>query len=97
MLEYGQVQLAFIGGLGAPELIVLFLIVLLLFGAKRIPEIAQGIGKGIMEFKKAARDITDEFEVNDSSTNYVKNELKGQQNKDKPQQKETQTQKKTTS
>ena len=97
MLEYGQVQLAFIGGLGAPELIVLFLIVLLLFGAKRIPEIAHGIGKGIMEFKKAAHDITDEFEVDDSSKNYVKNELKGQQIKDKPHQKVNQTQKKNTS
>ncbi len=97
MLECGQVQLAFIGGLGPTELIVLFLIVLLLFGAKRIPEIAHGIGKGIMEFKRAAHDITDEFEVNDSSTNYVKNELKEQHVKNKPHQKVNQTKKSDTS
>ena len=77
MLESGQVQLAFIGGLGPTELIVIFLIVLLVFGAKRIPEIAQGLGKGIMEFKKAARDITKEIDVEDDITHNVRNELKG--------------------
>jgi sec-independent protein translocase protein TatA len=45
------------GGLGPTEIIVILLIVLLLFGAKRIPEVAQGMGKGLREFKKAARDI----------------------------------------
>ena len=75
------IQSAFIGGLGPTELIVIFLIVLLVFGAKRIPEIAQGIGKGITEFKKAARDITDEFDVEDTTQN-VKNELKGQRTSD---------------
>ena len=42
------------GGLGPWELMLIFLVVLLIFGAKRIPEIAQGLGKGIKEFKKAA-------------------------------------------
>ena len=66
-------------GLGPMELIIVFLVILLIFGAKRIPEIAQGLGKGITEFKKAARDVTDEI---DSATNApastpnVKNELK---------------------
>ena len=78
MLSSGQVELAFIGGLGPMELIVLFLIILLLFGAKRIPEIAQGIGKGIMEFKKAAREITDELDVDNDTKQNVRNELKGQ-------------------
>jgi|GEM_PF-571129 sec-independent protein translocase protein TatA len=53
-------------GLGPLELGVIFLIILLVFGAKRIPEIAQGLGKGITEFKKAARDVTSEL---DASTN----------------------------
>ncbi|MFC1551751.1 twin-arginine translocase TatA/TatE family subunit [Candidatus Latescibacterota bacterium] len=53
-------------GLGPLELGVIFLIILLVFGAKRIPEIAQGLGKGITEFKKAARDVTSEL---DSATN----------------------------
>ena len=43
-------------GINPTELIIIFLIILLLFGAKRIPEIAQGIGKGISEFKKATKD-----------------------------------------
>ncbi len=48
------------GGLGVQELLVIFLIVLLLFGAKRIPEIAQGLGRGIRDFKKAMKDTADE-------------------------------------
>jgi len=47
-------------GVGPTELIVVLFIILLLFGAKKIPEIAQGIGKGIAEFKKATRDVQDE-------------------------------------
>lgn len=72
-------------GLGPMELIIIFLIILLVFGAKRIPEIAQGLGKGITEFKRAARDITDEFDVNknQNQSNYPgnapRNELRGQQ------------------
>ncbi|MBN1292476.1 MAG: twin-arginine translocase TatA/TatE family subunit [Candidatus Latescibacteria bacterium] len=64
-------------GLGPMELVIIFLIILLVFGAKRIPEIAQGLGKGITEFKKAARDVTEEFDVSNTSTTHVKNELKG--------------------
>ena len=48
-------------GLGAPELILIFLAILLLFGAKRLPEIAQGLGKGIRDFKKAMKDTSDEI------------------------------------
>jgi len=51
------------GGLGTMEILVIFLVVLLLFGAKRIPDIAQGLGKGIREFKKAAREVQDEIEI----------------------------------
>lgn len=48
-------------GLGPWELLLIFLAILLLFGAKRLPEIAQGMGKGIKEFKKAMKDTTDEI------------------------------------
>ena len=48
-------------GMGPWELLVIFLVILLLFGAKRLPEIAQGLGKGIREFKKAMKDTTDEI------------------------------------
>lgn len=51
------------GGIGSMELIVIFLVILLVFGAKRIPEIARGLGKGIREFKTATREIKDELNV----------------------------------
>jgi sec-independent protein translocase protein TatA len=50
-----------LGGIGAQELLLIFLVILLLFGAKRIPEIAQGLGKGMREFKKAMRDTQNEL------------------------------------
>ena len=52
------------GNLGFPELLIIMVVILLLFGAKRIPEIAGSMGKGIREFKKnineASREITAE-------------------------------------
>jgi len=42
------------------ELIIIFLVVLLLFGANQIPKVAKGLGEGIREFKKAARDLSSE-------------------------------------
>lgn len=45
---------------GPTELLLIFLLVLLLFGAKKIPEIARGLGQGIKEFKKTFSEITKE-------------------------------------
>lgn len=53
-------KLLFIGGLSMGELLVIALIILLLFGAKRIPELMKGLGKGVSSFKKGMSDITDE-------------------------------------
>lgn len=66
-------------GLGPQEIIVILLVVLLLFGAKKIPEVARGLGKGIREFKKAAKDIEDEVKVKEGeeSKGEKKKELKG--------------------
>jgi sec-independent protein translocase protein TatA len=50
-------------GLGTGEIILILLIILIFFGAKKIPELAQGLGKGMKEFRKAARDIQDEIET----------------------------------
>ena len=49
-------------GLGWQEILLILLIVLILFGAKKIPEIAKGLGKGMREFKKAVHDIEREPE-----------------------------------
>ena len=54
-------SLAIIGGLGTQEMIVIFLIVLLLFGAKKLPELARGVGKSMGEFKKAREDFEKEI------------------------------------
>lgn len=51
-------------GIGFQELIVIFLIVLLLFGAKRLPEIARSLGKASNEFKKAKDEITSSYDDN---------------------------------
>ncbi len=48
--------------IGYQELIIVFLIVLLLFGGSKIPDLARGLGKGIREFKKAKDDIRDAIE-----------------------------------
>ena len=49
-------------GIGMPEMIVILIIVLIIFGAGKLPEIGSGLGKGIKNFKKAAQG-TDEIEV----------------------------------
>lgn len=54
-------SLAFIGGLGGQEMVIIFLIVLLLFGAKKLPELARGVGKSMGEFKKAREDFEKEI------------------------------------
>ena len=51
-----------LGGIGTWEILLIFLVALLLFGAKRIPEIAKGLGKGITEFKHAVKDVQGEIE-----------------------------------
>ncbi len=59
-------SLLFISG---GEIFIVMIVVLLLFGANKIPEIAKGLGKGMREFKKATDDI--KKEINDSSSNMV--------------------------
>jgi len=47
--------------LGGWEIVLILAVVLILFGAKKLPELAKGLGTGIKEFKKATRDVTDEI------------------------------------
>lgn len=55
-----SVLLGLLGGLGTGEIVLLVLVILLLFGAKRIPDLARGIGKGIKEFKDARNGVESE-------------------------------------
>lgn len=52
-------------GIGMPELIVILIIVLIIFGAGKLPEIGSGIGKGIRNFKKATQDKPEEISAPD--------------------------------
>ena len=53
---------AFFGGLGGQEVLLILLVILIFFGAKKIPELARGLGKGIREFKDATKDIKNDIE-----------------------------------
>jgi len=57
-----QATLLFIGGLGGWEILLIVLVLLIFFGAKKIPELARGLGKGIREFKDATKEIKEEIE-----------------------------------
>jgi sec-independent protein translocase protein TatA len=48
--------------LGAPEIILIMIVMFFFFGANKIPELMKGLGTGLREFKKAARDIQDDIE-----------------------------------
>lgn len=55
-------SLLFLGDIGGSELILIMVVILIFFGANKIPELARGLGKGIREFKDASSEIRNEFE-----------------------------------
>jgi sec-independent protein translocase protein TatA len=63
-------------GLGTPEIILVVVVILVLFGAKKIPEFMQGIGKGVKEFKKATSDI--ERDITEAGKPEVKSDKKNE-------------------
>ena len=71
-----ETQLLFISG---PEIFIVLIVILLLFGSKKIPEVAKGLGKGLKEFKKATDDIKKEITDNDvvKDVTDIKKNLKG--------------------
>ena len=61
--------LLFLGNLGAGEIFLVIALFVLFFGAKKIPELAKGRGRGIREFKEASRDIKDTIEEESKKIN----------------------------
>lgn len=59
-------MLTFIGGLGMPEILLIVLVVILLFGGKKIPELMRGLGKGVRSFKEGMHEV--EKEIKDSAS-----------------------------
>lgn len=62
-------RLLFLGNLGGGEILLIALIVLLLFGGRKIPELMKGLGKGIRSFKEGMNNIEKEIEGSDSDQN----------------------------
>lgn len=58
-------SLLFIGGLGTSELLIIVLVVLLLFGGKKIPELMHGMGKGVRSFKEGMNEVSDNLKVDE--------------------------------
>ena len=55
-------------GLGGSELLIVFVVILLVFGPSQIPKMARGLGQAMREFRKAQNEITDEMKADDSKT-----------------------------
>jgi sec-independent protein translocase protein TatA len=61
-------HLLFLGNLGTGEIIIIAIIVLLLFGGKKIPELMKGIGKGVKNFKDGVKGLEDDIKLDDTDT-----------------------------
>lgn len=71
MSHFMNIPYLLFGTFGGWELMITLLVILLLFGAKRLPELAKGLGKGIREFKGAIKDVEEEL---DSTVKSVEND-----------------------
>lgn len=61
--------LAFIGGIGMQEILIIAFVVLLLFGGKKIPELMKGMGKGIRSFKEGMNEVEKDLQLTDEPKN----------------------------
>lgn len=66
-------KLLFLGSLGSQEIIIIALVILLLFGGKKIPELMRGLGKGVSQFKKGMKDIEDEINAEPEKKEEIQN------------------------
>ena len=58
-------ELLFLGNLGTGEIVIIAIVVLLLFGGKKIPELMKGIGKGVKNFKDGVKGLEDDIKLDD--------------------------------
>jgi sec-independent protein translocase protein TatA len=65
------------GNFGTTEILLIVLVILIFFGAKKIPELAQGLGKGIREFRKAAKEVSDDIDTDTKKIDTKSSEQKG--------------------
>lgn len=61
-------ELLFLGNLGTGEIIIIAMVVLLLFGGKKIPELMKGLGKGVKNFKDGVKGLEEDIKVDDTDT-----------------------------
>ena len=61
-------ELLFLGNLGTGEIVIIAIVILLLFGGKKIPELMKGIGKGVKNFKDGVKGIEDDIRLEDDTT-----------------------------
>ena len=61
-------ELLFLGNLGTGEIVIIAVLVLLLFGGKKIPELMKGIGKGVRNFKDGVKGIEDDIKIDDTDS-----------------------------
>ena len=66
-------QLLFLGNMGGQEILIIALIILLLFGGKKIPELMRGLGKGVSQFKKGMDDIEQEINAEPKKNEEIQN------------------------
>ena len=66
-------QLLVLGSLGSQEIIIIALVILLLFGGKKIPELMRGLGKGVSQFKKGMNDIEQEINAEPENKEKIQN------------------------
>jgi sec-independent protein translocase protein TatA len=65
------------GNFGTTEILLIVLVILIFFGAKKIPELAQGLGKGIREFRKAAKEVSEDIDTDTKKIDTKSSEQKG--------------------
>ena len=66
-------QLLVLGNMGGQEILIIALIILLLFGGKKIPELMRGLGKGVSQFKKGMNDIEQEINAEPKKNEEIQN------------------------